>query len=75
MVARMSTPRMEAALAGLSRYEGAPCRNCGNTVRYTLNCTCVECHRIKAVSRSRELRRRVSDLLKAGKDSPKRKGK
>lgn len=71
MVRRMMTPRLQAAQAGESRYHGRPCKTCGTTLRYVLNCTCVECHRARAVGRSREQRRRMAEMLRAGKEARK----
>lgn len=37
----MASPRTMAMLAGASKYDGAPCRWCGGTVRLTSNANCV----------------------------------
>lgn len=39
----MISPRIEAAKKGEKRYQGKPCKSCGDTVRYTTNSACVSC--------------------------------
>lgn len=39
----MDSPRIEAAKKGEKRYQGKPCKACGETLRYTINSGCVAC--------------------------------
>ena len=39
----MNSPRLEAAKNGERRYQGKPCKKCGDTLRYTINSACVAC--------------------------------
>lgn len=39
----MNPKRLEAASAGLTRYEGRQCERCGGTMRYVANDGCVPC--------------------------------
>jgi len=55
--------RTMAAKAGLPRYTGKPCRKCGGTLRYVVNCDCVACsaNRTKLFNRKiRALRAKAS---------------
>lgn len=44
-----SDARNQALAIGSKQYEGAPCKKCGNTARYTVNSGCVACISSKAV--------------------------
>jgi len=44
---KYDTPRHRAIAAGLKRYEGLPCINCGGKDRYVSNQDCVPCRRAK----------------------------
>ncbi len=46
-----ATQRQQAMMQGLKRYHGAPCRNCGNTLRYVVSKNCVECQHQRFVRR------------------------
>jgi hypothetical protein len=39
----VNSPRLEAAKNGEKRYQGKPCKACGQTLRYTINSACVAC--------------------------------
>jgi hypothetical protein len=39
-----ATPRYFAMVTGRTRYDGAPCKHCGNTLRNVSSRTCVPCH-------------------------------
>lgn len=41
------TPRLRAKAAGLTRYEGLPCINCGGTTRFVSSQACVPCKQAK----------------------------
>jgi hypothetical protein len=62
-------PREEAAAAGKKQYEGAACRNCGGTTRYTMNATCVFCAKEKAKSRMREQRLHLKELMQQAQEA------
>jgi hypothetical protein len=50
-------PRQKAAVSGEACYDGKPCRTCGNTKRYTINASCVDCsnqHAKRFVARRRQ---------------------
>lgn len=55
------TTRKIAALAGLRRYEGRPCKTCGLTTRATASAQCVSCRN----RRKSEARKRIVELLRA----------
>jgi hypothetical protein len=44
---KYDTPRLRAKAAGLKRYEGLPCPNCGGTTRLVCNQQCLVCKRNK----------------------------
>lgn len=39
-----ATPRYLAMVTGRTRYDGAPCKHCGGTLRNVASRTCVPCH-------------------------------
>ena len=39
-----ATPRYFAMVTGRTRYDGAPCKHCGGTLRNVSSRTCVPCH-------------------------------
>ena len=39
----MESPRIQAARKGERKYQGKPCKKCGETLRYTINSACVAC--------------------------------
>lgn len=39
-----ATPRYFAMVTGRTRYDGAPCKHCGGTLRNVASRTCVPCH-------------------------------
>ena len=39
-----ATPRYFAMMTGRTRYDGAPCKHCGGTLRHVASRTCVPCH-------------------------------
>jgi len=61
-VASPQPDRAEAWLSGKTRYEGSPCRTCGETLRYCCNDTCVAC----------EDERNRQSTGSAGRPSPRR---
>lgn len=61
------TDRMKAAEAGSPRYTGKPCRICGNTLRYTINCDCVVCSRRRVKECTRRVREKIRLAAKAAK--------
>ena len=38
-----ATPRYFAMMTGQTRYDGAPCKHCGGTLRHVASRTCVPC--------------------------------
>ena len=48
------TPRLRAKAAGLKRYEGLRCINCGGTTRYVCNQQCVVCKNVKKNARRKK---------------------
>lgn len=61
----MTTAREKASRLGNSKYKGAPCKKCGNTMRYTSNAACVECTKRVAQENTDRLRQQLKDA-KAG---------
>lgn len=59
----MLTARMKAAQQGESSYEGAPCKTCGNTKRYTINASCVECANERSKINVKKQRERIKELM------------
>lgn len=54
-------PRQQAAKQGKNTYESKPCKNCGNTRRYTLNASCCSC----SIDRSRAAKKARQAEIKA----------
>lgn len=50
----MTSPRLIAAKNGQRRYEGKPCKVCGNTEKYVINASCVACAK-QASNASKEI--------------------
>lgn len=63
-----SSPRLDAAKSGQSKYEGKPCRRCGGTTRWTINCTCVRCSNIRTKEGVRKRRALIRDLLRENRN-------
>ncbi len=55
----MEAKRLQAASLGLSHYQGAACKKCGNTDRFVSNGSCVSCNR----DRAREVARKNRELI------------
>ena len=64
----MSTPRIRAAESGCSKYEGRPCKTCGNTIRHTNNASCVKCMNELSKKHSRLYRAKIRSLLQQAKE-------
>lgn len=58
------TPRFAAAKAQQLRYEGRPCRKCGNTTRYTINADCTVCSNERAKVYVTKARARLRSMLR-----------
>lgn len=61
----MTSPRIEAAKKGLKRYEGKPCKTCGNTTRYTVSTGCVQCI-AKSAKKNADAMKALIEQAKAG---------
>ena len=59
----MLTTRMKAAKLGESTYEGAPCKTCGNTKRYTINASCTECANERSKINVKKQRERIKEMM------------
>jgi hypothetical protein len=57
------SPRDIAARNGKRKYEGKPCKACGATERYTINCACVAC----TLSANKKETDRIKELLQASR--------
>jgi hypothetical protein len=53
---KYDTPRHRAIAAGLKRYEGLPCINCGGTERFVSNQACVPCRQAKKYAYNKKRR-------------------
>ncbi len=53
------TPRLRAKAAGLTRYEGLPCRHGHGTIRYVYNQECIVCRRLRKLAYKK--RKRLHD--------------
>lgn len=60
----MDQVRTEAAKQGQSRYNGKPCRVCGNTERYVLSNNCVACSK-EATKKARVKYKELIDQARA----------
>jgi len=61
--AASSGARLAAAANGCIHYDGMPCRQCGNVMRYTRSSMCVHCTREK----QNKARRKWSEMLESSK--------
>jgi hypothetical protein len=59
--------RQQAALEGESCYQGKPCRNCGEQLRYTINATCVQCARKRSSELTKRRREEIKEMLSSAK--------
>jgi len=59
----MSTPREKAARLGDTKYYGSACKKCGNTLRYTMNNSCIDC----AKGHAKAHKGRIADLIRQSK--------
>lgn len=59
----MISSRMKAAEQGESTYDGAPCKTCGNTRRYTINASCVECSNERSKINVRKQRAKIKEMM------------
>ena len=59
--AAMHPNRKQSIEEGAPRFEGVPCRICGGTLRYTINCDCVKCSRDRAKVCQRKARQRMRE--------------
>jgi hypothetical protein len=57
------SPRDIAARNGKRKYDGKPCKTCGETERYTINCACVAC----TLAANKKETDRIKELLQASK--------
>lgn len=48
--------RLEAAHAGLNKYEGRKCKKCGTTEKYVTGAECVKCTKEHASARRNKFR-------------------
>lgn len=64
----MKSARLEAIEKGEKRYNGAFCRKCGNTSRYTLNSNCVFCASEAAKEHTRKTRKKIKEILQKMKE-------
>ena len=55
----MEEKRIIAAQAGLSRYQGKPCRTCGGKERFVSNGNCVAC----AQEHTKKYREKIKNIL------------
>lgn len=55
------TPRQQAKIAGLKRYEGKTCVTCNNTTRYVRNMDCVYCR--NTIKKAAAKRKRNNPVL------------
>lgn len=60
--------RVAAAIEGETTYEGAPCKACGTTKKYTINASCVECSNARARESMRKNRQKIKALLNLAKE-------
>lgn len=60
-------PRELAARNGENTYHGLPCKTCGNTKRYTINSTCVNCVSERAKIRVKQRREAIKAMLDQAK--------
>lgn len=60
-------PRQKAAEHGETTYDGKPCKNCGNTLRYTLNASCCHCANEQSKVRVAARRAEIKTLLDQAK--------
>lgn len=61
----MTSPRIEAARLGQRKYQGKPCKACGELEKYVINAACVACTK-KAKAESEGKIRELLDQAKAG---------
>lgn len=61
----MEDKRLEAAKLGQKRYQGQPCRVCGNNERFVTNGNCVECSK-EYVRKSRAKYKALIEQARAG---------
>ena len=57
----MKTARENAAVNGDKKYQGAPCRKCVGTERYTINAACVACTKRVSQANTDRLRQQLKD--------------
>lgn len=55
----MEKVRLDAAIQGLKRYQGQPCRVCGNTERFVSNGNCVTC----AKEHTRKYQEKIKEII------------
>ena len=63
MKSKTINPRVKAAQEGRSRYQGNPCKICGEAERFTANGNCANCQR----GHNRAYQVRLQQLLAAAK--------
>lgn len=63
------SPRTKAAMEGQTKYEGKPCKVCGGTLRWIINCTCVSCSNARTAEGVRKRRQLLRDLMKGGRSA------
>ena len=56
-------PREKAAQNRQRKYEGAPCKHCGNTERWTINAACTVCSGERSREYAKQRREQIKSLL------------
>lgn len=64
------TARMKAAELGENKYHGNACKVCGDTLKWTVNASCVPCSN----ERAKEVNKRTREAIKALMAKAKEKG-
>lgn len=61
----MASPRIEAARQGQRKYNGKPCKVCGETEKYVINAACVACTKNSKSANESKIRE-IMDQAKVG---------
>lgn len=61
----MASPRIEAARQGHRKYNGKPCKVCGETEKYVINAACVACTKNSKSANESKIRE-IMDQAKVG---------
>lgn len=65
----MTSPCMDAAHKGETKYNGKPCKTCGGTLRHTINSACVACSNERAKNGMAKRREKLKELLSQAKEA------